>query len=94
MNTSPKDQQALTYNAPKRPDRQPTPGEVLWTVSTVKGALIRCELRNHGAAGAELQLFRNREFVDGRLWPSREIAVAKAEFLKADHLLCGATLVE
>lgn len=92
--TAPKDQSALRYGAPKRAVRQPTPGEHLWTVRTAKGALIRCELRDDGDAGAERQLFHNAQFVDGSRWQNREAALVDTDRLKANHLAHGATLVD
>ena len=52
--------------------RQPQPGEVLWTLT--KGTESRrAELRDHGSG--ELQIYVNDQFVSGRRYESRTLAI-------------------
>lgn len=84
--TSPKNQDALTHNAPKAARRQPEPGELLFEF--LRGHdRFRCELRDHGTYGVEAQFLQNEEFLIGRIFhpsldvtrTSREMAIAWAE---------------
>jgi hypothetical protein len=53
--------------------RQPKPGQRM--VSMTKGGEeARSDLRDQSEAGAELQLFRGDDFVNRRLYASRETA--------------------
>jgi len=45
------------------------PGERCWSVRTRDGAVISCELRDHGPAGVEIQRLRDGEWFYGRRWP-------------------------
>jgi len=54
--------------------RQPQPGEVLWTLT--KGTESRrAELRDHGSG--ELQIYVNDQFVSGRRYESRTLAIIR-----------------
>jgi hypothetical protein len=58
------------------------PGEHLW--SLLKDIVrYRLELRDHErkGAGCELQLFRNNEFIRGRRFKNRALAIAEADAL-------------
>src|SRR5258706_1869033 len=76
--TSPKNQEALRFGATKPAPRQPTPGELLWTLRKGSRTLL-CELRSHGEWGVEAQLLENGEFYAGRRFDLKEQAVAYAE---------------
>ena len=71
--------------------RQPKPGERLWTIRK-SGKHYNAELRAH-PHGVELQVFEDLEFMVGRLFPSREWAIAEGEGLKARYLHEGGVLV-
>ena len=76
MSTSPKNQDALLWTAPKTSPSQATPGEHLWTV--VKGTHTRrAEVRMH-PEGCELQIFSDGQFSYGKLHLSRSIAIEEA----------------
>jgi hypothetical protein len=68
--------------------RQPRAGEPLWTVEK-NGRPLACELRDDGAAGVEVQVYRDRELLYGRRWATRALALAKADELKAQYLRDG-----
>lgn len=58
--------------------RQPRPGERLWTM-TRKGHTCWAELRPvPGGPSVELQLLIDGDLRDGRVYPSREMAIARA----------------
>ena len=62
--------------------RQPQPGEVLWTL--VNGTEARrAELRDHGPIGCELQIFVNGEFVNGRRFENRALAIIEGDAARA-----------
>jgi len=76
MTTTPKNQDALRHNALQPAERQPTPGELLWTLR--KGTQTKtAELRTH-AGGVELQLSRNGEWYYGRRHERRAFALEDA----------------
>jgi len=93
MSTSPKDQDALRHDAPRRPPRQPQPGEFMWAVRKRNGTVIHCELRHHGAIGVEVQLFREGAWFYGRRWPRRADALVEVDELKAESLERGGVLL-
>jgi hypothetical protein len=68
------------FYAPDRqpdPPRQPTPGEHLWTFT--RGLeRRRAELREFRDAGAELQIYADGEFLSGRRFLARELALIEA----------------
>jgi hypothetical protein len=66
-----------TPNRTPDPPRQPKPGEVLWALVR-DGHWRRAELRDHGKVGAELQIHVNGEFVNGRRFERRDLALAEA----------------
>jgi hypothetical protein len=72
------------FYAPDRrpaPPRQPKPGEHLWTF--VRGSNERrAELRTTPDAGVELQIFVNREFVNGRRYENRALALLNADGIR------------
>lgn len=78
MNTSPKDQAALRWNAPTAPLRQPAPGEKLFEFLRGHDRFL-CELRDHGPHGIEAQFLQNEEFLFSRRFETREFAVRWAE---------------
>jgi hypothetical protein len=64
--------------------RQPKPGEQLWSIRT-KDRQLDCELGDHGAWGVEVQVYREGQFLDGRRWPTRALALEEAEAQKAAY---------
>jgi hypothetical protein len=69
---------ALLWNAPKPPVREPRAGERVW--SMVKNdKRVDAELREHGEGGCECQFFYNGELAQGRMWSTREDALAEAD---------------
>jgi hypothetical protein len=76
----------------KVPPPQPQTGERLWTVQK-DGRLLACELRDDGAAGVEVQMSRDGEFLYGRRWANRALALAKADEQKARYLREGGVLM-
>jgi hypothetical protein len=83
------------FYAPNRTiaPRQPRAGEPLWTVEK-DGRQLGCELRDDGEAGVEVQMSRDGEFLYGRRWATRELALAKADEQKAQYLREGGVLLE
>ena len=71
------------YSPYKRPapPRQPRPGQHLWTV-THAAELRRAELRDHGPIGCELQILNEVEFVSGRRFDNRALALIEAERIR------------
>jgi hypothetical protein len=65
-------------NRPPAPPRQPQPGERLFEFKRGHDRFL-CELRDHGAYGIEAQFFQNEEFLWGRRFDTRELAVQWAE---------------
>ena len=51
------------------------------------------ELRDHGTWGVEFQGLRELEFVYGRRWPTRALAIAEADERKAQYLREGGILI-
>jgi hypothetical protein len=71
--------------------RQRQPGEHLWSVQK-DGQQLECELRDHDAWSAEVQIYRDGEFLYGRRWPSRALALEGADDQKAAYLKNGEAL--
>jgi hypothetical protein len=71
--------------------RQPHPGEHLWTIQKY-GHRLDCELRDHGNWGVEVQIYREQEFLYGRRWPTRELALEEADDQKATYLRKGVVI--
>lgn len=75
-----------------RPPKPPRVGEQLWTLR-LNDRQIDCELRAHGSYGVEVQLYRDREFYAGRMFPNRERALefaeAEREVLQPSCPRCG-----
>ena len=63
----------------RAPPRVANPGERLWRVRKQRRA-VEAVLRDHGGrAGIELQFFLEGALALGRLYPTRELAVAAAD---------------
>jgi hypothetical protein len=82
------------FYAPNRKiaPRQPRVGEHLWAVQK-DGRQLDCELRDHGEWGVEVQVYREREFLYGRRWATRALALEGADEQKARHLREGGVLI-
>jgi hypothetical protein len=82
------------FYAPNRTTapRPPRAGEPLWAVQK-DGRQLACELRDDGEAGVEVQVYRDRELLYGRRWPTRALALEKADDWKAQYLLAGGVLI-
>ena len=50
-------------------------------------------LADHGTWGVEFQVLRELEFLYGRRWPTRELAIAEADERKAQYLRESGTLI-
>jgi hypothetical protein len=60
------------------------------------GRQLDCELRDHGEWGVEVQMYRKLEFLYGRRWATRALALEEADQQKARYLrelLRSATLL-
>ena len=64
------------------PPRQPHPGEKLFEF-LVGPTRHLCELRDHGKWGVEVQFFKNEEFLMGRHFDTRELAIQWAAIERA-----------
>jgi hypothetical protein len=75
------------FFTPKRKiaPRQPRVGEHLWAIRK-DGRQLDCELRDHGAFGVEVQVYRERELLYGRRWATRALALAEADAREAQYL--------
>jgi hypothetical protein len=63
------------------PDHKPAPPRApahLWVIRK-DGRQFDWELRDHGAWGVEVQIYRERAFLDGRRWPTRAMALGEAD---------------
>lgn len=83
------------FTAPNRkpaPPRQPRPAEHLWAIRK-DGRQYDAELRDHGKWGVEFQVFRELEFLYGRRWPTRELAIAEADERKMQYMREGGILI-
>ena len=91
--TSPKDQRALTQNAPKAAPRQPTPGEEVWRLCHADGRVQSCELRDNSASGAgwDVMLLEGREPLFSRRCADESLARFVADSAKKDLLRTGWT---
>jgi hypothetical protein len=82
------------FYAPNRttapPERRPS--EHLWAVRK-DGRQLDCELRDHGAWGVEVQVYREGEFLYGRRWASRALALEEADERKTQYLREGGVLL-
>jgi hypothetical protein len=72
--------------------RQPRVAEPLWAVQK-EGRQLACELRDDGVLGVEVQVYRDGELLYGRRWPTRALALEKAEDWKVQYLLAGAVII-
>jgi hypothetical protein len=70
--------ESLLWNAPRPEPRKPMAGEHLWSMRNGDKS-IGAELRDHGGYGIEIQFRYQGEFVYGRRWATRELAVAEAD---------------
>lgn len=66
----------------KLPPRKSTPAELLWRL-TCGNERRRAELRDRGIVGAELQIYINGQFVSGRHYTTRALAIADADAFRA-----------
>jgi hypothetical protein len=82
------------FYAPNRTTaaKQPRAGEHRWTVQK-DGRALACELRDDGAAGLEVQMSRDGEFLCGRPFATRERALEEADTRKAQYLREGGALI-
>ena len=72
--------------------RQPRVAEPLWAVQK-EGRQLACELRDDGAFGVDVQVYRDGELLYGHRWPTRALALEKAADWKAQYLLAGAVII-
>ena len=72
--------------------RQPRADEHLWAIQKA-GRQLACELRDDGAWGVELQVYRDGELIYGRRWASRALALERADDWKAQYLREGGVLI-
>jgi hypothetical protein len=54
------------------------PEEHLWAIRK-NGRQLDCELRDHGPWGVEVQIYREREFLYGRRWATRVLALEETD---------------
>jgi hypothetical protein len=82
------------FYAPNRTTalRQPRVGEQLWAIRK-DGRQLACELRDDGEAGVEVQMFRDGEFLFGRRWATRALALEEADERKAQYLREGGVML-
>lgn len=66
--------------------------EHLWAVRK-DGRQLDCELRDHGAWGMEVQVYREREFLYGRRFTTCALALKEADEQKAQYLREGGVLI-
>jgi hypothetical protein len=72
--------------------RQRQAGEHLWSIQ--KDSLqLDCELRDHGEWGVEVQIYRERAFLDGRHHATRALALEDADERKLRYLREGGVLI-
>jgi hypothetical protein len=86
------DQPFYAPNRKPAPPRQPQPGEHLWAIRK-DGQQLDCELPDHGERGVEVQVYREREFLYGRRWPTRALALEEADDQRAAYLRKGGVLI-
>jgi hypothetical protein len=86
------DEPFYTPNRKPPPPPPPRKGEPLWTIEK-NGRQLACELRDDGAAGVEVQMSRDGEFLYSRRWPTRARAVEDADAQKARYLGEGGVLI-
>jgi hypothetical protein len=82
------------FYAPNRTTapRQRQPSEHPWAVRK-DGRQLDRELRDHGEWGVEVQVYREREFLYGRRWATRALALEEADEQKARYLREGGVLI-
>jgi len=73
--------EAHVWNAPRPPERQPRPGQRIWSLWK-QARRIDCQLRTF-ECGAEVQLFVDDGFYAGRRHVSLEFASRTAEKIRA-----------
>ena len=87
------DQDALFFGAgPPTRDRKPVPGEFQWVIRKPDTTILRCELRDNGQFGVEVQVLRDGEFLFGRRFEDRAGALEESDRLRDDYLARGDTL--
>jgi hypothetical protein len=72
--------------------RQRQPTEHLWAIRK-DGQQLDCELRDCGLWGVEVQLYREREFLYGRRWATRALALNEADHHQTAYLQKGGILI-
>lgn len=60
---------------------------------TKNGKQVDAELRDHGEVGCECQFLVDGEFARGRLWPTRDSALAEAEAKQRELEAKGSMLI-
>jgi hypothetical protein len=91
LNQMPNDMLALLRLEPPSPALSAAGREPLWTVEKDSRQLA-CELRDHGEWGVEVQVYREREFLYGRRWATRALALDETDEQKAAYLDQGGML--
>ena len=74
------------------PPPQPRAGEPLWTIQK-DGRTFACEIHDDWELGVQVQVYREGEYLYGRRWATRALALAKADEQKAQYLREGGVLV-
>ena len=86
------DQPCYAPNHKPASRRERPPSEHLWAIRK-DGQQLDCELRDHGEWGVEVQIYREREFLYGRRWPTRVLALEEADDQRAAYLRKGGVLI-
>jgi hypothetical protein len=77
--TSPRDQSALTFDAPKRTTvKKRRPDELLFEFMNPRGVRTRCFLQTDPEAGVDVQFFGDGHFMHSRRFDGRALAEAWA----------------
>jgi hypothetical protein len=76
---------------PLAPPRASQPAEHVWSIRK-EGRQLDCQLRGNGEHGWELQLLRNGEWFYGRRYPTRGLAQAEADAIRARYIGEGGEL--
>jgi hypothetical protein len=85
------DEDRYKPNCPPTPSRQPTPGELVWSLRR-NGRQVDCELRLHGESyGWECQCLYDGELAYGRRFPLRAHALEEADAQRRRLLTAGWT---
>jgi hypothetical protein len=79
---------SMLWNAPRPEPRKARVGEHLWSMRK-DDKRVDAELRDHGKHGVEIQFRYQRDFVYGRRWATRELAIAEGEDKQRELEECG-----